>query len=110
MTRDEKLEMLNTLLDGSVPSDEKLEAYLTLAGTEIIQWMYHLVGVPENAEVPAKYDVTQVYAVVAGFTHEGSEGQKAHNENGINRTFEYADMLDYIHQNVLAIVRVGAIS
>lgn len=110
----EKLTMLKTLLDdgGALPSDEKLDAYLTLSEQEILQWMYSLVGgVPETVtSIPSKYDVTQIYAVVAGYTHAGSEGQKTHNENGIQRTFYYSDMLDYIHQNVLAFVRVGAVS
>ena len=114
MTDNEKLEMLQTLLDDgdSVPSEDTLTAYLALAENEILQWMYSLVGgVPTDVTaVPAKYEVTQIYAVVAGYTHAGAEGQSNHSENRIQRTFIYSDMLDYIHQNVLAIVRVGAVS
>ena len=113
MTDAEKLTMVQTLLDdgGTLPSVEKLEAYLDLAEKEILSWMYHLVGgVPENVTIPTRYDVTQVYSVVAGYTHAGAEGQKTHNENGVNRTFIYSDMLDYIHNNVLALVRVGAVT
>jgi hypothetical protein len=114
MTDKEKLETLQTLLDdgGALPSEDKLTKYLKLAGKEILNWMYHLVGgVPENVEsVPERYEVTQIYAVVAGYTHAGAEGQTAHDENGIRRTFKYTDMLDYIHNNVLAFVRVGAVS
>lgn len=114
MTNAEKLTMLKTLLDdgGALPSDEKLNAYLSLSGKEIVSWMYHLIGgVPEDVvDVPTRYEVTQIYSVVAGYTHAGSEGQSAHNENGIQRTFKYSDMLDYIHQNVIAFARVGAIT
>ena len=113
MTDEEKLTMVETLLDdgGALPSPEKLEAYLGLAEKEILAWMYHLVGgIPEDVTLPMRYDVTQVYAVVAGYTHAGAEGQKTHNENGVNRTFLYSDMLDYIHNNVLAFVRVGAVT
>lgn len=113
MTSAEKLVTLKTLLDdgGSLPSDDKLNTYLNLSEQEILAWMYHQIGgVPEDVvTVPERYDVTQIYAVVAGYTHAGSEGQTTHNENGIQRTFKYADMLDYIHQNVYAIVRVGAV-
>jgi hypothetical protein len=113
MTDAEKLTMLETLLDdgGAVPDEEKLTAYLTLSGQEILQWMYSLTGgVPDGVEtVPAKYEVTQIYAVVAGYTHAGAEGESSHGENGIQRTFRYSDMLDYIHQNVLAIAKVGAV-
>lgn len=113
MTDAQKLEILATLLDdgGEVPSTEKLTTYLNIAAKEILAWMYHLVGgVPEDVtEVPWKYDGTHIYAVVAGYTHAGAEGEKQHNENGINRYFVYADMLDYIHNNVLPLVRVGAV-
>ena len=113
MTDNEKLSMLKTLMgDGSaLPSDPVLCAYLDLSGREIMQWRYHLIGgVPESdMEVPDKYEATQIYAVLAGYTHAGAEGQASHGENGISRTFRYSDMLDYIHQNVRAIARVGAV-
>lgn len=113
MTDAQKLEIITTLLDdgGEVPSAEKLTAYLNLAGKEILAWMYHLIGgVPDGMTVvPEKYDGTHIYSVVAGYTHAGAEGEKQHNENGINRVFVYADMLDYIHNNVLPYVRVGAV-
>ena len=115
MTNAEKLTMVKTLLDdgtGYLPSDETLNTYIQAAQAEILAWIYHLVGgVPESVtEVPSKYDMTHVYAVVAGYTHAGAEGQEVHIENGVHRHFMYADMLGYIHNNVLAIVRVGAIS
>ena len=114
MTDTEKLTMVKTLLSdgGSLPSDEKLTAYLGLAKQEILNYMYSMIGgVPTDViAVPTKYEVTQIYAVVAGYTHAGSEGETQHNENGINRIFNNADMLDYIHRNVLPIVRVGAVS
>lgn len=113
MTDTEKLTTIKTLLSdgGALPSDEKLTTYITLAKQEILNWMYSQVGgVPEDVtDVPVKYEVTQIYAVVAGYTHAGAEGEKQHNENGVNRVFNTNDMLDYIHQNVLAIVRVGAV-
>lgn len=114
MTDAEKLELLQTLLDdgGEVPSESKLTAYLTVSKQEILNWMYHLVGgVPETVtDVPVKYEMTQIYSIIAGYTHAGSEGQSTHNENGIQRIFKYSDMLNYIHDNVLAFVRVGAVS
>ena len=113
MTDDEKLTTLKTLLDdgGTLPSDEKLIAYLNLSKQEILNWMYHLIGgVPEDVvEVPVKYEVTQIYAVVVGFTQAGAEGERIHNENGVHHTFVYSSMVDYIHNNVLAYARVGAV-
>ena len=95
-----------------MPSDEKLAAYLSIAKSEILAWIYHLVGgVPEDVtEVPSKYDMTHIYAVVVGYTQAGTEGQSVSVENGVHRHFRYAEMLDYIHNNVLPYVRVGAVS
>lgn len=113
MTEEQKLLTIQTLLEdgGDVPSEDKLLTYLNIAKDEILSWQYHLVGgVPEDVtEVPPRYEGTQIYAVVAGYTHAGAEGQRMHIENGTHRTFIYSDMLDYIHNNVLPIVRVGAV-
>lgn len=114
MTDAQKLLTVKTLLEdgGDVPSDEKLNTYIAVAGNEILAWMYHLVGgVPSNVTaVPSKYEGVQVYAVVVGYTQAGAEGEQTHIENGVQRHFRYSDMLDYIHNNVLPFVRVGAIS
>lgn len=114
MTNAQKLITLQTLLEdgGDVPSEEKLNTYLAVAGDEILSWIYHLVGgVPTNVtEVPSKYDSIQVYSVIAGYTQAGAEGEQAHIENGVHRHFRYSDMLDYIHNHVLPYVRVGAVS
>ena len=115
MTNAQKLSTLKVLLDdgsGYAPADETLNTYLKLSESEILSWMYHLIGgVPEEiTEIPAKYENVQIYAVVAGWTHAGAEGQSVSIENGVHRHFDYADMLDYIHNNVLPFVRVGVVS
>lgn len=114
MTDAQKLITLQTLLEdgGDVPSVEKLNTYLSISANEILAWMYHLVGgVPSGVtDVPEKYDGIQVYAVVAGYTQAGAEGEQTHIENGVHRHFRYSDMLDYIHNHVLPIVRVGAVN
>ena len=115
MTNAEKLAILKIIFDdgsGYLPSDETLSTYLSIAKSEILAWMYHLVGgVPEDVtDVPAKYENTQIYAVVAGWTHAGAEGQTVSIENGVHRHFVYTDMLNYIHNNVLPYVRVGAVT
>ena len=115
MTEAQKLTTLKTLLEdgsGYMPSDDTLRTYISLAESEILAWIYHLVGgVPDDVDgVPTKYETVQIYSVLAGWTHAGAEGQSVSIENGVHRHFEYVDMLDYIHNNVLPLVRVGAIS
>jgi len=115
MTDAEKLITLKVLLEdgsGYMPTDETLGMYISLSGNEILNWMYHLIGgVPEDiTEVPSKYETIQIYAIVAGWTHAGAEGQSVSIENGVHRHFDYTDMLDYIHNNVLPFARVGAVT
>lgn len=115
MTDAQKLITVQTLIEdgsGYMPSEETLNTYITIAGNEILEWMFHLVGgVPDDVTaVPSKYEGIQVYAVVVGWTHAGAEGQEASIENGVHRNFKYSEMLDYIHNNVLPYVRVGAVS
>ena len=109
MTDSEKLVTVKLILSdgGALPSDEKLSTYLTIAKGEILAWMYP-EGIPEDVtDVPARYENVQIFAVVAGYTHAGAEGEKTHNENGVSHTFIYADMLDYIHGNVSCGIKVG---
>ena len=115
MTDTQKLSTLKVLLEdgsGYMPTDETLKTYIDLAQNEILAWMYHLVGgVPGDVTtVPAKYENVQLYSVLAGWTHAGAEGQSVSIENGVHRHFQYTDMLDYIHNNVLPYVRVGAVT
>ena len=114
MTDAQKLSKVKILLEdgsGYMPTDETLNTYIELAGSEILAWMYHLVGgVPDDViSVPLKYESIQIYAVIAGWTHAGAEGQSVSIENGVHRHFDYTDMLDYIHNNVLPYARVGAL-
>lgn len=112
MTDAEKLTTLKTLLDdgGELPSDEKLNAYLSLAKTEILNWLYwDIGGVPSDVtNIPVKYEGVQIFAVLAGYTHAGSEGQSTHVENSVQRHFNYDDMVGYIRdsKHVTPYVRV----
>lgn len=114
MTKTEKLARLKVLLSdgGEVPSDTILEEYIDVSGEEILAWKYHLIGgVPSDVtEVPAVDEPTQIYAVIAGYTHAGAEGQSTHIENGVHRHYMYEDMIGYIRNHVLPYVRVGAVS
>lgn len=115
MTDAQKLTTVQTLIEdgsGYMPSDETLNTYIQVAGNEILAWMYHLVGgIPADVtDVPSKYEGIQIYAVIVGFTQSGAEGQGQSIENGVHRNFKYTDMLDYIHNNVLPFVRVGAVT
>lgn len=87
--------------------DNELNTYLALTAQEIIAWRYSLIGVPENATVPYADEVVQIMACAAGYSHKGAIAESTHNENGTNRTWEYADVCDYIHTHIIPYARLG---
>ena len=108
MTDAEKLSAVKSILriTGS-DEDALLNSYLSLAASEILSALYAVNGnVPTGATMPEKYEVTQIMAVVEGYSQSGAEGETTHNENGINRTFRNADMTEYIRRSVSPYVGV----
>lgn len=108
MTDEAKLRMVKALLDideTDTAEDNAISMYLTAAANEIITWRYSY-GTEEVTEVPREYEMTQVWAVVNGYSQGGAEGQTQHSENGINRTFKYADMLAYIRAHVIPLCKL----
>ena len=110
MTDSEKLAMVKGILrieDSSM--DALLTTYLAAAKSEILGWRYsYAPDMP--TEVPQEYEMTQVYAVVFGFTQSGNEGEEVSIENGIHRHFHHSDMVQYIRANVVHIAKLGAVS
>ena len=106
MTADEKLEMTMALLGVSgAKYEELLEIYLRAAEKEIIAWRYSYSH-SGPSEVPPEYEMTQIYAVIAGYSQSGAEGQLSHSENGISRMFKHEDMVKYIRSNVIPLAGV----
>lgn len=110
MSNDEKLEMIQSIMgipDSESSEIERIGVYLTAAEKEILNWRYSLAGKKPD-EIPEEYEMTQVWAVIYGYSQSGAEGQSTHSENGIARTFNYSDMISYIHRNVRPMVGVIA--
>ena len=108
MTLAEKLAMVKAILRIDDTSEDALiTTYLTMASREILAWRYSNAdpsNVPED--VPDDYEMTQVMAVVVGYTQSGIEGEQVSVENGIHRHFEFSDMVRYIRANVIPIAGV----
>lgn len=109
MTMEEKLNLVKIMLDidlEDATNDLTIMTYLTVAEREIVTWRYSYSTDSEVTQVPEEYEITQIEAVVAGYSQRGAETESQHNENGINRTFRYADMLQYIRTNVIPICKI----
>lgn len=106
-----KLTNLKSLLGidlADTSQDALLTVYLDLSREEIISWMYiNYASIPPDAEMPDKYSVTQVQAVIAGLNMQGGENQYKSTENGVVREWHYTDMVEYIRAHVNQIPRVG---
>lgn len=105
MTHLEKMEMVKTMMHIEDDSeDEVIAVYLHAAKHEILQWRYSYAStIPDD--VPVEYEMTQVFAVIDGFSQIGAEGEVKHSEGSIARTFSYDTMIAYIRSHVVPIVR-----
>jgi hypothetical protein len=106
MTAQQKLAMVKTIMGADAPDDTTITSYLDFAKNEILQWRYSYDSGAMPQDVPAEYEMTQVQAVVNGFTQRGLEGETVSVENGIHRHFQYSDMVQYIRNNVVAMAKV----
>lgn len=104
-----KLNYIKTMIGiaaSDTSEDALINTYLAMATQEILNYKYSLIGIPEGqTEVDAEDEITQIFAVVAGYNQRGAENQTSHNENQIYRTFHYTDMVQYIKSNVIPYAR-----
>lgn len=89
MTQTEKLQLLKAMV-GESDTEEVLLAYLNIAGRKILNRAYPF-GTDET-EVPPRYEFLQCEIAAYLLNKRGAEGQLSHKENGIDRTYESADV------------------
>lgn len=93
MTSEEKLSLLKVLVGiatSDTSEDSALTVYLTLSASKVIRRAYPYTTI--ITEVPAQYETLQCEIAAYLWNKRGAEGQTAHNENGINRTYESSDV------------------
>ena len=110
MTSEAKLAMVKAILridDSDTSEDVLITTYLDMAQQEMLSWRYSHAN-PDNVPetVPTEYEITQVQAVINGYTQAGVEGQVLSIENGIHRHFNYSDMVEYVRAHVIPIAGV----
>jgi hypothetical protein len=71
-------------------SDEVLDSYLKIAGRKIINRAYPYDDTV--TEVPRRYSYLQCDIANYLLNKRGAEGQTAHSENGVSRSYESADV------------------
>lgn len=94
-------------------SDVVISAYLSMSGQAIINRAYPFATEEElqTLTVPARYQNLQCEIAVYMLNKRGAEGEKIHNENGINRTYENGGIPDSMLKQVTPNCKVlGAVS
>ena len=108
MTEVEKLSLLRVMVGQPATdedwSDEVLISYLSIAGEKIINRAYPYDDTV--TEVPRRYGVLQCEIAQYLLNKRGAEGETAHSENGVDRTYENADVPESLLSEVITHVEV----
>lgn len=88
MTDEEKKQMLQAMTGES--DDGVLSTYLSIAGNKVCRKAYPFD--PSQTTVPTQYETVQVEIAAYMLNKRGAEGEKAHSENGISRSYEDGDI------------------
>ena len=108
MTEVEKLSLLRVMVGQPATdenwSDDVLISYLRIAGEKIINRAYPYDDTV--TEVPRRYGVLQCEIAQYLLNKRGAEGETAHSENGIDRTYESADVPESLLSEVIPRVEV----
>ena len=91
MTTEEKISKLEVLISPDTASTELLEHLLWQAEGIVLNRRYPF-GTPEGATVSSAYEHIQIQIALELFSKMGAEGQTGHSENGVNRSYEAADV------------------
>lgn len=94
------LENLKTLLGISDNSEDTLlNLYLDIAKQKILDRLYPFDNT--RLTVPARYLSKQLEIAQYLYLKRGAEGQVTHNEGGINRTYENADVPESLMRGIV---------
>jgi Phage QLRG family, putative DNA packaging. len=86
----DKLQTLKLLTGATDSEDSLLLALLSLAEGKILERLYPYDHSKET--IPTRYVGKQIEIAAYLYNKQGAEGQIAHSENGISRTYESADV------------------
>lgn len=98
----EQLDMIQTMTG---EADTKvLSTFLRLAEGKILERLYPFGY--EDRELPSRYAGKAVEIAVYMLNKRGAEGQLSHNENGIYRTYQSADVPDAMLKGIVPMCEV----
>ena len=86
MTEAEKVSVLSDRIAPDTDTYDVLEGVVSAAGALILNRMYPF-GYARGTVVPYHYEELQLQLAVELYSKRGAEGQTAHSENGISRSW-----------------------
>ena len=104
MTHEEKIARLAVLISPDIANTELLSTLVEQAEGIVLNRRYPF-GPPEGATVPSAYEHIQLRIAVELFSKMGAEGQTAHKENGIDRSYESADVSPSLLKHIVPLCR-----
>lgn len=104
MAANDNISTLKILADESTMTDEIATVYLTLAADKVMKRLYPNGN--EADEMPPEYNNLMVELAARLYLRRGAEGESAHNENGISRTYGSSCDDDILSQ-IVPFVKVG---
>lgn len=102
MTNEEKIARFEVLISPDTASKELLETLLWQAEGIVLSRRYPF-GTPEGATVSSAYEHIQLQIAVELFSKLGAEGQTVHDENGIKRSYEAADVSPTLLKRIIPV-------
>lgn len=98
MSEDQKL-LYSIMLTENDPqaTADVMKMYLAVAANMILQRLYPH-GIPPMTILPNAYDMMQCELAARQFLRRGGQGETAHSENGISRTYGSEDDSDILNR------------
>jgi hypothetical protein len=103
MTNEQKIEKLKVLISPDTATIPLLH-YLVEQAEGIVLNRRYPFGAPEGAVVEQRFEHIQLQIAVELFSKMGAEGQTAHKENGVDRTYEAADVSPSLIRRIAPVV------
>ena len=102
MNNSEKIARLTALISPDTASTDLLSYLLEQAEGIVLNKRYPF-GAPEGATLSAFHEQIQIRVALELFAKMGAEGQTAHNENGVYRTYEAGDVSPSLLRQIIPV-------
>lgn len=99
MADTDKNEILQAIV-GEELSADTCAVYLNLAAHKMLERLYPFNESKTVEDIPARYAELQCELAARLYLRRGAEGEIAHNENGVNRTYESVNDADLLSRLV----------